>query len=162
MAEDWQSLTAVEQEQKLRAFIQEDREIGFDLSKAPLFRLTLIHCAADKHYLIWSQHHILTDGWSLPIILGDVLKAYEALSQGRDVHFKTPRPYRDYIAWLQKQNLDEAEAFWKETLASLESPTKLSFKSIIKENKEKDYETYSIAFSHEETEEVKSSPKTMN
>ena len=43
----------------------------------------------------------------------------------------------------------------KSTLASLESPTKLSFKSIIEENKEKDYDTYSIAFSHEETEEIK-------
>ncbi|MBL8676441.1 MAG: non-ribosomal peptide synthetase, partial [Alphaproteobacteria bacterium] len=153
--EDWQSLREQKQEEKLEAFIQEDRKRGFDLSKAPLFRHSLIQYAKDKHYLIWSQHHILTDGWCWPIILGDVFKAYADIKKGKDVHLKTPRPYQDYIAWLQKQDLNKAEVFWKDYLSSLEEPTRLSFKDIIKENKEKDYDTYSIAFSPEETEKIK-------
>ena len=64
-------------------------------------------------------------GGVLPIILGDVFKAYEALREGREVHLTSRRPYRDYIAWLQKQDLNKAEAFWKDYLASLEGPTRL-------------------------------------
>ena len=154
--EDWQTLEGKEeQEERLQVFIQEDRKKGFNISKAPLFRLTLIQCAKDRYYLIWSQHHILLDGWCLSIVLGDVFKAYEALREAREVQLTSRRPYRDYIAWLQQQDLNKAEAFWKDYLASLEEPTKLSFSSLIEENPEKDYDTYSIAFSIEETDEIK-------
>src|SRR3990167_7092530 len=97
--EDWQDLEKTDQDQKLEDFIKYDRKKGFDLNKAPLFRITLIQCATTKNYLVWSQHHTLTDGWCLSIILGDVLKAYENLRQERGIQLISRRPYRDYIAW---------------------------------------------------------------
>ena len=153
--EDWQDLGKPEQEKKLEIFIREDRKKGFDLRKAPLLRLILIQCSSNRYYLIWSQHHILTDGWSTPIILGDVFKAYEALRRAKEVQLTSRSPYQNYIAWLQEQDLNKAEAFWKDYLASLEGPTQLSFSNIIEENQEKDYDAYSCAFSVEETQEIK-------
>jgi len=153
--EDWRYLSKKEREEKLEVFIQEDRKKGFDLKKPPLFRLTLIQYAPRNYYLIWSQHHILLDGWCLPIILDDVFKAYQALRQNREIHLTLPRPYRDYIAWLQDQDLNKAEAFWKNYLSALEGPTQLSFKGIIEKNKEKDYDAYAIELSLEETESIK-------
>ena len=112
--------------------------------------------------MIWSQHHILTDGWSLPIILKDVFHAYEEIKKGREISLRSPRPYRNYIAWLQKQDTQKAEIFWKETLFSLEGPTHLSFKDIITKNKEKDYNVYIEDLSIEETEKLKAFAKQNN
>ncbi|MBW8310152.1 MAG: AMP-binding protein, partial [Candidatus Paracaedibacteraceae bacterium] len=152
---DFKTFTKIDQNQKLEDFIKEDRKKGFDLSKAPLFRITLIKCSQRKFYLIWSRHHILTDGWSTSIIISDMFKAYESLRRGREVRLNSRCPYRDYISWLKEQNLSKAEAFWKDSLASLEGPTKLSFSDIIEENNERDYDTYSIVLSVEETDEIR-------
>jgi len=66
---DWRSMSAVEQERQLEAFLGEDRNQGFELSKAPLVRLTLIQLTKDAYQFIWSLHHLLLDGWSRPILL---------------------------------------------------------------------------------------------
>jgi surfactin family lipopeptide synthetase C len=152
---DWQGLKEGEQEERLDAFIKEDRKRGFDLSKPPLFRLTLIQWASQKYSLIWSQHHILLDGWGFPIVLEEVLKAYEATSQGKEVHLPFRRPFKDYIAWLQHQDIEQAEQFWKESLQGLEGPTNLSFKGLINKKPDKDYDTYLTVLSEEETENLR-------
>jgi Condensation domain len=153
---DWQNIPDQQQQIMLEDFIQEDRKKGFDLSQAPLFRLALIKCAKDKHYLVWSQHHILTDGWCGPIILGDVFKAYQDIKQKKEPRLTTRRPYQDYIAWLQQQDIVGAEIFWKDYLLNLEGPTRLSFKDIIEENQEQDYDTYALVLSLEETDQIRS------
>jgi surfactin family lipopeptide synthetase C len=152
---DWQGLREDEQKEKLEDFLKEDRKKGFDLSKPPLFRLTLIQLDTEKYSLIWSQHHILLDGWCLPIVLGDVLKTYEALLQGKEASLPARRPFRDYIAWLQHQDIQQAEKFWKETLQGLEGPTRLSFKDLINQVSEKDYDTYHTVLSEEDTENLR-------
>jgi len=140
-----------EREKSLQTFINEDRQKGFDLSKAPLFRLSLIQYTETDFYFIWSQHHILLDGWCLPVILEGIIKSYKAIKQGKEVEFIPRRPYRDYIAWLQKQDLKKAESFWKAYFQHLEGPTSISFKNIIEKDKDKDYDTYSTNFSSEES-----------
>ncbi|MBL8675864.1 MAG: amino acid adenylation domain-containing protein, partial [Alphaproteobacteria bacterium] len=152
---DWQGLEEAEQKQKLDAFLQEDRKKGFDLSKPPLFRLTLIQWQPQKYSLIWSQHHILLDGWCLPIVLRDVLQAYEATLQGKEPQFPSRRPFRDYIAWLQHQDIEQAEKFWKDTLHNLEEPTRLSFKGLIHSTSAKDYDTYHTVLSENDTENLR-------
>ncbi|MEI6628483.1 MAG: condensation domain-containing protein, partial [Alphaproteobacteria bacterium] len=152
---DWQNLNEETQQEKLEELIQKDRKQGFDLSKAPLFRLILIRHSKDRYCLIWSQHHILLDGWGSPIILADVFNSYEEIKAGRAPSLPARRPYRDYIAWLQQQDITKAEAFWKDYLAHMEGPTLLSFKDIINKNPEKDYDTYSLQLSVEETEQLR-------
>ncbi|RMF32481.1 MAG: non-ribosomal peptide synthetase, partial [Chloroflexi bacterium] len=123
--QDWRGLSPAQQQARLDAFLQQERRRGFDLSHPPLARLALMRTAEDAHIFVWSHHHILLDGWSLPLILGEVFALYEAFRQGRDLYLKPARPYRDYIAWLQRQDLAEAEAFWRETLAGFTAPTPL-------------------------------------
>ena len=131
----------------LDAFIKKERQEGFDLTKAPLFKVTLIKHSS--YTMIWSQHHILTDGWSTPLILTDVFKAYEALKEGRNISLKSRPLYQTYIAWLQTQNKKKAEHFWRNYLSSIEGPTFLRFKG---EEQDKDYDTFSLAFSEAETD----------
>ncbi|MEG3960479.1 condensation domain-containing protein, partial [Microcoleus sp. herbarium2] len=123
---DWRGLSAVDQQNKLEMFLQADREQGFQLSKAPLIRLTLIQIDEDIYQFIYSFHHLLLDGWSLFLVIKEVFVFYEAFCQGQDLHLKRSRPYQDYIAWLQQQDLTEAEAFWRQTLKGFTAPTPLS------------------------------------
>ncbi|MBW4457214.1 MAG: amino acid adenylation domain-containing protein [Nostoc indistinguendum CM1-VF10] len=122
---DWRGLSPVEQQERLEAFLQTDREQGFKLDQAPLMRCTLIKVREDTYHFVWSRHHILLDGWCLPIILKEVLAFYEGFNRSQDLYIERPRPYRDYIAWLQQQDLSQAEAFWRQALQGFTAPTPL-------------------------------------
>ena len=122
---DWRGLSADEQSAKLAAFLQADRQRGFDLAQAPLMRLALIRLEESHYELIWSHHHLLMDGWSSFLILKDVRAIYQALSEGRDYRLEPLRPYRDYINWLQRQDLSKAEGFWRTALKGFAVPTPL-------------------------------------
>lgn len=97
---------------KISMFVSNDRNRGFDLSRAPLMRIALIHLSNDKDIMIWSFHHIILDGWSSNIVLDEVFKTYKQLCKGVAIRLPKRRPYGDYIAWLKKQN-DESN-FWKQ------------------------------------------------
>ena len=121
--EDWTHLTSEEQGERLSAFLEADRQRGFDLAAAPLMRLTLIQTAAQTHEFVWSFHHLLLDGWSGPLLLEELFGRYEALRQGQSLSLTSSRPYRDYIAWLQQQDHNEAAVFWRQSLAGIQGPT---------------------------------------
>jgi amino acid adenylation domain-containing protein len=123
---DWRGLPRNEQQTRLEAFLEADRARGFDLSRAPLMRLTLLRTADDAYHFVWSHHHVLLDGWSLPLLLKEVFAFYEAFCHGQDLRLETPRPYRDYINWLQGQDMAKAEAFWREQLVGFSAPTPLT------------------------------------
>jgi len=123
---DWRNLSVTEQQEQLATFLQKDREQGFALNQAPLMRCILIRFIDDAYRFIWSHHHLLIDGWSLPIILKEVFALYDAFEQGQDLYLATPRPYREYILWLQQQDLSQAEAFWRQELQGFTAPTPLT------------------------------------
>lgn len=123
--QDWRGLGPDEQHERLQALLQADRARGMDLSRAPLMRLALCRLAEDAYQFVWTHHHILLDGWSLPLLFKEVMACYEAFCQGQEVHLPRSRPYRDYIAWLQRQDLSRAEAFWREELRGFTTPTAL-------------------------------------
>src|SRR5262245_23174605 len=60
----WRGLGAKEQQERLSSYLEADRERGFELSEAPLLRLTLFELGEDVHQLVWTQHHLASDGWS--------------------------------------------------------------------------------------------------
>ncbi len=123
---DWRTLTAREQSARLQLLLQEDRAVGFDFAQPPLMRLTLVRLSEERHQLLWSHHHLLFDGWSLPLLMKEVFSFYEALARGETLQLTVPRPYRDYISWLQEQDLKRAEEFWRERLSGFTTPTQLS------------------------------------
>jgi amino acid adenylation domain-containing protein len=124
--ESWRGLGAAEREARLAAFLDADRERGFDLSAPPLMRLALIELEEDVHQLVWSQHHIAVDGWARGQLLRELFTAYAAFAEGREPRLERVPGYREYIAWLQRQDPGETEAFWHRTLAGFTSPTLIS------------------------------------
>ncbi|MDZ7307315.1 MAG: amino acid adenylation domain-containing protein [candidate division KSB1 bacterium] len=122
---DWRALPPAEQKARLADYRQEERRRGFDPTVAPLMRLALIRLADTVHHFVWTHHHILFDGWCLPLLLKEVFLGYEAFRRGQQLHLPQPRPYRDYIAWLQAQDAAAAGAFWRKYLAGFSAPTPL-------------------------------------
>ena len=106
-------------------FLSADRERGFVASWAPLLRLALIRTEDRVVQLVLTYHHMILDGWCMPIVFAEALGLYEAGRAGREVSLPARRPYRDYIAWLQGRDLSESEAYWRETLRGFRSPTPL-------------------------------------
>jgi amino acid adenylation domain-containing protein/non-ribosomal peptide synthase protein (TIGR01720 family) len=123
---DWTSLPRSEQSDRLEELLRSERQQGVDLAKAPLMRLALIRVDQETTHLVWTYHHLLMDGWCLPIVLQEIFTLYEAFCHGQEVQLGPVRPYRDYIDWLQQQDLSEAEAFWRRTLQGFTAPTPLA------------------------------------
>ncbi|HDQ71156.1 MAG TPA: amino acid adenylation domain-containing protein [Chloroflexi bacterium] len=121
----WRGMEDVERRERLDAFLQADRARGFDVSQAPLIRLTLIQEDEARHQFVWSHHHLLLDGWSVFLLLEEVFDLYAALRRGRQPSAPDRRPYRDYIAWLGQQDEQGAQAFWRQALAGMDVPTPL-------------------------------------
>ena len=116
LEEDWIDLPAHAQQEKWQKFLHEDRKRGFDFKKAPLMRLALIKTGEESYYFVWSTHHILMDGWCRPLLIGDVFNLFKSYREGKDPGQKRFPAYRDYIAWLQRQDEKKAEAFWRADL----------------------------------------------
>ncbi|MEH2155518.1 amino acid adenylation domain-containing protein [Nostoc sp.] len=123
--QDWRNISLTEQQQRLDSLLQTERQQGFRLNQAPLMRCTLIRLSDQTYKFLWNHHHILLDGWCLPIIYKEVLTFYTAYYQGESCYLPSPRPYQDYILWLQQQDLSVAEMFWRRTLEGFTAPTPL-------------------------------------
>ena len=106
-------------------FLSADRERGFVASWAPLLRLALIRTEDRVVQLVLTYHHMILDGWCMPIVFAEALALYEAGRAGREASLPARRPYRDYIAWLRGRDLSESEAYSRETLRGFRSPTPL-------------------------------------
>ncbi|MCC5602613.1 condensation domain-containing protein [Nostoc favosum] len=118
---DWRELSSEEQKARLEEFLEGDRYEGFDLKQPPLMRFALIKLAESQHTLIWTQHHLILDGWSSALVIQQVFQHYYH-SPSR---YSNPRPYGEYIAWLQQQDQAAAKTFWQKQLQGFITPTSL-------------------------------------
>ncbi|MEV5013905.1 non-ribosomal peptide synthase/polyketide synthase [Streptomyces sp. NPDC053780] len=101
-----------------------DRERRFDLTSPPLMRFTAIRLTADRVRLVMTNHHIVLDGWSMPLLWQELTELY--VSGGDPVSLPRVRPYRDYLAWLDARDRDAARTAWRESLSGLEETTLLA------------------------------------
>ncbi|MDF0668417.1 MAG: amino acid adenylation domain-containing protein [Nitrospira sp.] len=122
---DWRDASESHQRERLREFLWNDRLRDFDLARPPLMRLALIRVADDARYLIWTHHHIVLDGWCLPIIMGDLFAYYAFLKGGSDPGKPQSQPYRNYVEWIASQDQTAAERYWRKILAGITSTTSL-------------------------------------
>ncbi len=107
---DWRGLADAEQARRLEDFLLADRQRGFALDQAPLLRIAVFHAGADSWRFVLSVHHLLLDGWCVSLIFSEVLAFYAAYSSGGEApRLGHPRPYRDFILWLQSQGSGEAD-----------------------------------------------------
>ena len=123
--EDLSGLGQTEQGIRLEALRVEEKRSGFVATEAPLMRMLLADLGGGKHQLIWSHHHALLDGWSLPLIFSEVTAAYQALNEGVGVQFEPVHSYQDYAGWLSEQDTEQAAAFWRAQLHDVTDVTPL-------------------------------------
>jgi amino acid adenylation domain-containing protein/non-ribosomal peptide synthase protein (TIGR01720 family) len=120
---DWRGLDPATQATQRQTMLAEERRRGFDLKHAPLLRFQLIRETDDTYRLLWNHHHLLLDGWSLPILIRELFAIDAALAHGDPPSLPDIPPYRDYVAWLEGQDLSAAYKYWAERLAGFTAPT---------------------------------------
>ncbi|MGW4246000.1 amino acid adenylation domain-containing protein, partial [Nocardia sp. NPDC004722] len=117
-------LPASDRVSRLRELTDQDRADQFDLSAPPLMRFTMFKLAEDQWHLVITTHHILVDGWSMPLLMQDLLVLY---AMHGDASVLPPVPsFRDYLAWLAGRDRDESLAAWQRALAGVSEPTQLA------------------------------------
>ncbi|HEX8319750.1 amino acid adenylation domain-containing protein [Longimicrobium sp.] len=130
--EDLSGLGEADRETAARRRAGEEARRAFDLAAGPLFRAVLLRLDAEDHLLLVSMHHIVSDGWSMGVLLRELSALYEAYRDGRESPLpKLPVQYADYAVWQREQlageALDRQLSYWRERLAGapelLELPT---------------------------------------
>ncbi|HEY3581866.1 MAG TPA: amino acid adenylation domain-containing protein, partial [Pyrinomonadaceae bacterium] len=132
IVEDLSGLPEATREEAAHRLIREEALRPFDLSAGPLMRARLLRLAKDEHILLVSLHHIISDGWSMGVLVREVAALYEAYASGTESALKDlSLQYADYAVWqrewLQGEVLDQQLAYWRKQLADippvLELPT---------------------------------------
>ncbi|MDQ3803309.1 MAG: condensation domain-containing protein, partial [Acidobacteriota bacterium] len=121
-----------EREAEVQRLSAEEARCPFDLTEAPLLRATLLRLSDHEHVILFTMHHIVSDGWSLGVFVRELTTLYEAFSAGRPSPLPAlPIQYADYALWqrrdLRGEKLEERLSFWRKQLGGdlpvLELPT---------------------------------------
>ncbi|MFB7907414.1 amino acid adenylation domain-containing protein [Kitasatospora sp. NPDC056076] len=108
---------------ELARLTEAERTRRFDLAAPPLLRFALLTHGEGRHRFVWTSHHILVDGWSMPLLVREL---FALASPDADVtRLPDPAPYRDHLAWLAAQDREAARTAWRAALAGLDGPTLL-------------------------------------
>ena len=104
-------------EQQVERLCAAERAAVCDLAGQPTFRAALITMPGNRHRLVLTIHHIVIDGWSLPILLQEIFASYYGQ------RLPAPVGYRSFVSWLACQDRDVAQATWREVLDGFQTPT---------------------------------------
>ncbi|MEU8241045.1 amino acid adenylation domain-containing protein [Actinoplanes missouriensis] len=104
---------------EMAAVADQDRDERFDLGRPPLLRATVVHHGASGHRLILTVHHIVADGWSMPVLARELFELYA----GRGADLPPVTPYRDFLTWIGAQDRAAARTAWRQALDGLAEPT---------------------------------------
>ena len=94
-----------------------ERAAVCDLANPPAFRAVLLRTAPDRHRFVLTNHHIVLDGWSMPILLQEIFASYH------EHRLPAAPSYRSFVGWLAGRDLEAARAVWSEVLADFNVPT---------------------------------------
>ncbi len=114
-------------DEQLVKFRREIRDVPFNLNRDVLLRLSIVKIAEKSFELIWSFHHIILDGWCAAIAINEFFEIYRSLIKHKPLNLPKPVQFKNYIAWLGKQNIDNSLKYWKDYFNGFEQFT--SFRS---------------------------------
>ncbi|MFI0260632.1 amino acid adenylation domain-containing protein [Streptomyces sp. NPDC017056] len=115
---------AADREAEAERIAAEDRLRRFDPARPPLLRFTLLRLGPARHRFVITAHHLVLDGWSVQLLLGELFQLY--VRGGREDGMPPVARYRDYLAWLAGQDRAEAEDVWRRVLKGVEEPTRVA------------------------------------
>ncbi|MBC9909360.1 non-ribosomal peptide synthase/polyketide synthase [Chitinophaga varians] len=124
---DYRHLNAAAQEAAWTAHEAEVLQQSMDFTAPPLMKMSLIQLQDDTYRMVWTYHHLLLDGWSMPVLLEEMLRTYEALASGEQPEETAIDHYEEYIRYLDRRNKDEEGAYWRGYLAGIDNSTLLPF-----------------------------------
>ncbi|BBZ28129.1 hypothetical protein MMAD_24240 [Mycolicibacterium madagascariense] len=104
-------------EERLADLRAAERAAVCELGDAPPLRIAVVRTAADRHHMLLTNHHVVMDGWSLPVLLHEIFAGYHGQ------RLPAALPYRRFVEWLAGRDLDAARAAWGEVLAGFDTPT---------------------------------------
>ena len=107
----------LDSEAQIQQLCAAERLAVCDLAHPPAVRAALIRTAPDRHRVVLTYHHIVVDGWSMPILLQEIFASY----YGQRLPAATP--YRSFVSWLADRDVDAAHAAWRDVLAGVDTPT---------------------------------------
>lgn len=116
-----------EQQDQLDLFLEQDRAKGFDLTRAPLMRVSLVILGDARFKMVWTHHHIISDGWSVALIMEEFLLCYETLIKGETLEEKRTDYFRDYINYIASRDQFLEKAFWTNYFEGFETLSFLPF-----------------------------------
>ncbi|MGV9856153.1 amino acid adenylation domain-containing protein [Streptomyces sp. NPDC003442] len=129
---DFGALTEEARREALERLLAEDHADHFDPAVPPLLRLTLVTTGPGRAELVFTAHHVLYDGWSLPLLMQDLVRLY---ATGGDASaLPRVRGYRDFLAWLADQDHAAARAAWARELADVTEPTTVATEAVTAQN----------------------------
>ncbi|MFG1795705.1 amino acid adenylation domain-containing protein, partial [Nocardia sp. NPDC049149] len=111
-----------ERQRELDRVIALDARTRFDLTRPPLVRFTLVRTDADAYRFLLTNHHLVLDGWSTPLLVRELLTLY--VTSGDASALPPAHSYREFLSWLAEQNNAESLAAWTESLAGIDTPTR--------------------------------------
>ncbi|MBU7597299.1 amino acid adenylation domain-containing protein, partial [Streptomyces sp. P38-E01] len=121
---DLSELAEDSRQSRLAELAAEEEAVRFDLANPPLLRFTVVRLAERDWRLMFSCHHILLDGWSMPLVLGELFELYQR--EGDASGLPDATPFKLYLAWLRKQDKEAALDAWRTALEGLPGPTKVA------------------------------------
>lgn len=127
---DLASLPEAQREAEVHHLIEREARRPFDLVNGPLLRLMLLHLGPDEHVLVWVVHHVVFDGWSTSVVLGEFAALYAAFAADLPSPLPDlPLQYADFAHW-QRQRVESGAlasdiAFWTRRLSGLEGVLEL-------------------------------------
>ncbi len=129
--------------------LERDRAHRFDMETAPLIRFMLVRIGPDTARLVVTNHHILLDGWSTPLLLRDLLTLYA--TDGDPEILPRVQSYRDYLSWISKQEPETSLRAWQEALRGVDTSTHLSRADTAAETVASEIHSYSLPTERAET-----------
>ncbi|MEM7198651.1 MAG: amino acid adenylation domain-containing protein [Planctomycetota bacterium] len=121
--EDLRALAPDAQQARLDEILEDDRQRGFDLTAAPAVRMHRYRLADRRHRIVVSYHHILLDGWSVPVVSRELLLELAAERDGRTVDLPAPRLFAEHVRAVMAMDRAAAAAHWRERLAGFVEPS---------------------------------------
>ncbi|MGB8191172.1 MAG: condensation domain-containing protein, partial [Chitinophagaceae bacterium] len=124
---DLRGISDEEQLLRIKEYEEADRSNGFNFKEAPLMRIGLLRLTDDRYRMVWTYHHLLIDGWSMPLLVGEFLQAYDAFVLGKPLPKLDEDRYEDYIRYIEHRDKEQEEFFWRGYLQGLNEPALLPF-----------------------------------
>ncbi|TKH45331.1 hypothetical protein C1I60_07305 [Paenibacillus terrae] len=123
--EDLRGMDQAQRDAYAESFNVQDRAKGFDLTQDALLRISILRTGEENYNLIWSFHHIIIDGWCVPLLMQEVFEHYTAILQQRQPELPPAPSYSTYIEWLDRQDAGKAADYWSKYLEDYEQQTLL-------------------------------------